>query len=149
MHPTLNWIYPWPISIGIPTLLNLTGVPLPKGEIIRGRDITPALMGKNIEWPDICYGEYSTHHQSKTHMRMIRTTNWKLVRDFLNPERDELFDLKNDPAESRNVIAEKKNSGVVRELHTQILTRMKAVKDPVLKKIKPNPATAAEVTQAC
>ena len=120
-----------------PTLLNLTGVPLPKGETIRGRDITPALMGKEIVWPDVCYGEYSTHHQSKTHMRMIRTTNWKLVRDFLNPERDELFDLKNDPAESRNVIAEKKNAGVVRELHIQILARMKAVKDPVLKKIKP------------
>ena len=120
-----------------PTLLNLTGVPLPKGETIRGRDITPALMGKDIEWPDVCYGEYSTHHQSKTHMRMIRTSNWKLVRDFLNPERDELFDLKNDPAESRNVIGDKKNAVVVRELHTQILTRMKAVKDPVLKKIKP------------
>ncbi len=120
-----------------PTLLNLTGVPLPKGETIRGRDITPALMGKEIEWPDVCYGEYSTHHQSKTHMRMIRTSNWKLVRDFLNPERDELFDLKNDPAESRNVIGQKKNAVVVRELHTQILTRMKAVKDPVLKKIKP------------
>jgi uncharacterized sulfatase len=70
-------------------------------------------------------------------MRMIRTTNWKLVRDFLNPERDELFDLKNDPTESRNVIAEKKNAGVVRKLHTQILTRMQVVKDPVLKKIKP------------
>ena len=120
-----------------PTLLNLTGVPLPKGETIRGRDITPALMGKDIEWPDVCYGEYSTHHQSKTHMRMIRTSNWKLVRDFLNPERDELFDLKNDPAESRNVIGQKKNAAVVRELHTQILTHMKAVKDPVLKKIKP------------
>ena len=120
-----------------PTLLNLTGVPLPKGETIRGRDITPALMGKDIEWPDVCYGEYSTHHQSKTHMRMIRTSNWKLVRDFLNPERDELFDLKNDPSESRNVIGHKKNAVVVRELHTQILARMKAVKDPVLKKIKP------------
>ena len=50
-------------------------------------------------------------------MRMIRTSNWKLVRDFLNPERDELFDLKNDPAESRNVIGQKKNAVVVRELH--------------------------------
>ena len=120
-----------------PTLLNLTGVPLPKGETIRGRDITPALMGKDIEWPDVCYGEYSTHHQSKTHMRMIRTSNWKLVRDFLNPERDELFDLRNDPAESRNVIGDKKNAAVVRELHTQILTRMKALNDSVLKKIKP------------
>ena len=66
-------------------------------------------------------------------MRMIRTTNWKLVRDFLNPKRDELFDLKNDPAESRNVIAEKKNATVVKELHGMILARMKKIKDPVLK----------------
>ena len=95
-----------------------------------------------------CLLKYSTHHQSKTHMRMIRTSDWKLVRDFLNPERDELFDLKNDPAESRNVIGQKKNAVVVRKLHTQILTRMKAVKDPILKRSNPNPATAAGVTQA-
>ena len=116
-----------------PTLLKLAGVASPKGEIIRGRDISGTLLGEKTSWPDVCYGEYSTHHQSKTHMRMIRTTNWKLVRDFLNPERDELFDLKNDPAESRNVIAEKKNATVVKELHGMILARMKKIKDPVLK----------------
>ena len=119
-----------------PTLLNLTGVPLPKGETIRGRDITPALLGKDIEWPDVCYAEYSTHHQSKTHMRMIRTSNWKLVRDFLNPERDELFNLKKDPAETMNVIKNQKNTQVLRELHEMILQRMEEVNDPVLSKVK-------------
>ena len=101
-----------------PTLLNLTGVPLPKGETIRGRDITPALMGKDIEWADVCYGEYSTHHQSKTHMRMIRTTRWKLVRDFLNPERDELFDLKNDPDEIHNIAQEQPE--IVKEMESML-----------------------------
>jgi len=67
---------------------------------------------------------------------MIRTSNWKLVRDFLNPERDELFDLKNDPAESRNVVAAKKNAAVVKELHGMIVARMREVKDPVLKQVK-------------
>ncbi len=69
-------------------------------------------------------------------MRMIRTTNWKLVRDFLNPERDELFDLKNDPAESRNLIDAKKNVAVVEELHGMIVARMREVKDPVLDRVK-------------
>ena len=119
-----------------PTLLKLAGVALPKGETIRGRDISGPLLGEKIDWPDVCYGEYSTHHQSKTHMRMIRTTNWKLVRDFLNPERDELFDLKNDPAESRNVIAAKKNAAVVKELHGMIVARMREVKDPVMDRVK-------------
>ena len=67
---------------------------------------------------------------------MIRTANWKLVRDFRNPERDELFDLKHDPAESSNVIKEKKNAAVVKELHGMILARMRSVKDPVLSQIK-------------
>ena len=119
-----------------PTLLKLAGIKLPKGETIRGRDISGTLFGEKTDWPDVCYGEYSTHHQSKTHMRMIRTTNWKLVRDFLNPERDELFDLKNDPAESRNVIAAKKNAAVVKELHGMIVARMREVKDPVLDRVK-------------
>ena len=70
-------------------------------------------------------------------MRMIRTANWKLVRDFRNPERDELFDLKNDPAESQNVIKARKNAAVVKELHGMILARMREVKDPVLKQLQP------------
>ena len=69
-------------------------------------------------------------------MRMIRTSKWKLVRAFLNLERDELFDLKNDPAESHNVIKSKKNAAIVRELHGLILARMREVKDPVLGQLK-------------
>jgi uncharacterized sulfatase len=119
-----------------PTLLSLTGTKQPKGETIRGRDISGELLGKQADWKDICYGEYSTIHQSKTHMRMIRTSKWKLVRDFLNPERDELFDLKNDPAEAHNVIKSKKNTVTVKKLHDMILERMREVKDPVLSRIK-------------
>jgi len=119
-----------------PTLLSLTGIAPPNGETIRGRNISGTLLGDKADWPDVCYGEYSTHHQSKTHMRMIRTSNWKLVRDFLNPERDELFDLKNDPAESRNVVAVKKNAAMVKKLHGMIVARMREVKDPVMKQVK-------------
>ena len=120
-----------------PTLLALTGIAPPKGETIRGRNISGALLGNKADWPNVCYGEYSTLHQSKTHMRMIRTANWKLVRDFRNPERDELFDLKNDPAESQNVIKARQNVTVVKELHGMILARMREVKDPVLTRLQP------------
>jgi hypothetical protein len=58
------------------------------------------------------------------------------VRDFRNPERNELFDLKNDPAESRNVIKENKNAAIVKDLHGMILAHMREVKDPVLGRIK-------------
>ena len=40
-------------------------------------------------------------------MRMYRTKQWKLVRDFLNEGRDEFYDLVADPAEAVNLIASK------------------------------------------
>ena len=88
-----------------PTLVAIAGAKLPEGEKIRGRDLGQLLRGKAPpDWDNELYAEYSTHHQSKTHMRMYRTARWKLIRDYLNPERDELFDLAADPAESTNRI---------------------------------------------
>ena len=83
-----------------PTLLNLTGVPLPKGETIRGRDITPALMGKDIEWPDVCYGENTAPITSpKPTCTTDPHIQLEIGSRFSESERDELFDLRNDPAE--------------------------------------------------
>lgn len=87
-----------------PTILAMAGVTPPKTTIIRGRNITPLLKGKEVEWNNDLYGEYSTKHQSQTEMRMYRTPEWKLIRDYKNPERDEFYDLKNDPEETKNLI---------------------------------------------
>ena len=109
---------------------------LPKGETIRGRDFTALLKGAEVkDWNNDFYAEYSTKHQSRTHMRMYRTPQWKLVRDFLNPERDELFHLVDDPAESNNLIASEDAQvrKVISQLHQNIIEQMKANNDPVLK----------------
>ncbi|QDU95317.1 sulfatase-like hydrolase/transferase [Lignipirellula cremea] len=88
-----------------PTLVAIAGAQLPPGEKIRGRDIGSVLRGSPpADWENDSYAEYSTHHQSHTHMRMYRTAQWKLIRDFLNPDRDELYDLVDDPAEQKNLI---------------------------------------------
>ena len=68
-------------------------------------------------------------------MRMVRTPRWKLVRDFLNPQRDELYHLSADPAETNNLI----HSGrpevqrVIQDLHAKIVAKMRENNDPVLK----------------
>ncbi|MGK0184901.1 MAG: choline-sulfatase [Verrucomicrobiales bacterium] len=88
-----------------PTLLDAAGVDLPEDASLRGRSFLPLLLGNEIvDWNDDLYCEYSTHHQSRTHMRMYRTKEWKLIRDFLSPERDELYHLASDPAERHNLI---------------------------------------------
>ncbi len=115
-----------------PTMLAIAGVDPGEDEVVRGRDLSELLAGKTAEWNDDVFTQYSTRHQSRTHMRSYRTGDWKLIRDFLNPERDELFDLRNDPEETTNVIGVEDHADVVAELDAKLIERMAEIDDPVL-----------------
>lgn len=118
-----------------PTILEMAGIDPPQGVLLRGRSIVPLLKGEQVEWDNDFYAEYSTHHQSRTHMRMYRTPEWKLIRDFLNPGRDELYNLKSDPAETTNLIdsSDPEVQRIRKELDARILARMRELNDPVLR----------------
>lgn len=118
----------------LPTLANLGEATIPAGTVIRGRDITPLLRNQTQGWNDDFYAEYSTRHQSHTHMRMIRTPEWKLIRDFNNEGRDELYHLAIDPDETRNLISDPSDQTqkMTAILDGQILEKMKELNDPVL-----------------
>ena len=117
-----------------PTLLAMAGVGVPEETVVRGRSLLPLMKGQvPDDWNNDFYGEYSTHHQSQTHMRVYRTPRWKLIRDFLNDGRDEFYDLQNDPTERVNLIdAESVEiQDAVAELHGKIVAEMRAINDPV------------------
>ena len=116
-----------------PTILAMAGVELDPDILIRGRNMVPQLLGKERDWDQSYYAEYSTKHQSQTHMRMISDGKWKLIRDFNNSGRDELYDLGKDPAESNNVISlETKRIRTIRDrLERELLTRMETIGDKV------------------
>lgn len=118
-----------------PTILAMAGVKIPKGTVIRGKNFLPILQGRVVDWNNDLYAEYSTHHQSKTHMRMLRTTRWKLIRDYRNRDRDELYDLKDDPAEAKNLIESKEpiHRRIRILLNQRIESRMRKLGDRVLK----------------
>jgi uncharacterized sulfatase len=69
-------------------------------------------------------------------MRMWRTPQWKLIRDFLNPERDELYNLRHDPGETTNLIADAAHAEIVKDLHAKIIARMREVGDPLAKVVR-------------
>ncbi len=115
----------------LPTLAAIAGAQIPSGAIVRGRNMLPLLQGTASKWDNELYGEYSTHHQSRTHMRMLRTPKWKLVRDFLNPERDEFYDLVADPGETTNLIHHPKVQPMAGKLGERLLARMRAIGDRV------------------
>lgn len=125
-----------------PTLVALAGARLPAGQIIRGRSFLPLLRDEKVAWNDDLYAEYSQHHYTTTHLRTYRTPQWKLVRDFLNAGKDELYHLEVDPGETNNLIASTDAAAVAAKeyLHRRIIENMRATNDPVLPIAETRPA---------
>lgn len=115
-----------------PTLLAAAGVAPPPDVTLRGRNVLPVLDGNAAGWDNDLYGEYSQHHYTETHLRMYRTPEWKLVRDFKNPGRDELYHLAEDPDEDVNLIDAPEANAIRGELDRRIRARMEAIGDAVL-----------------
>jgi arylsulfatase A-like enzyme len=116
-----------------PTLLAMTGTPLPSDVTIHGRDFLPVLRGARMSWDNHLYGEYSQHHYTTTHLRMYRTPEWKLVRDFFNEGRDELYHVGVDPAETTNRIDDPHVASIQEELHAKLIAKMESLGDTVHK----------------
>lgn len=122
-----------------PTILQMSGIETGNFKSIRGRSIVPLLQGKkDSRWDNDVYSEYSMINYSTALMRSYRTQEWKLIRDYLNPERDELYNLKNDPSERHNLIKDDKTKKIAQTLDKKILQRMAEINDPLLDAVKKN-----------
>lgn len=116
----------------MPTILDLLGIPIPGG--LQGRSLLPLIQGKpndkpqsvnpNIEQETIFCESILGGYQSTTEMeqikpRCIRTKEWKLIyTNGLNGGKYELYDLKNDPKEEKNVA--EKNPEMAEELKKRL-----------------------------
>ena len=60
---------------------------------------------------------------------MVRTKNWKFVHDPMG-DKDELYDLENDPWEHYNLAGKEKYSGKVLEMKSHLLSWMIETEDP-------------------
>lgn len=124
-----------------PTILAMAGVSLPKNATIRGRNFLPLLEGESILWNNDLFAQYSMWqwHQTGADLRTYRTPEWKLVRDFKHRDKDELYDLTDDPGETRNLISspdpeiQKKRQ----LLNGKLLKAMRRVNDPALGRAGP------------
>lgn len=92
------------------------------------RNFLPLLEGRSIPWDDTFYGEYGMHHYSDVDMRVVRTPDWKLVRDLKNEDRHELYDLVNDPGERMNQINNPMFAGRIAELDKELERRMSVLR---------------------
>lgn len=118
----------------LPTLAEVAQAKIPEETKLHGQSILPLWREESISRSEDFYSEYSMKHGATTHMRCYRTPKWKLIRDFASSGRDELYNLENDPAERKNLIADRSPEAQahLRELDTKILQKMKELNDPAL-----------------
>ena len=86
------------------TLLDFAGVRAPKE--MQGRSWRPLLTGESMAWRQSWFYEYFAENQANTRVPDItgvRTTDAKLIKYPGHDEWTELFDLKDDPYETRNL----------------------------------------------
>ena len=103
-----------------PTIFELAGLPVPG--CVQGRSLVPLLQGNRVPWRDSFYYEYfehpGPHCVRKNHG--IRTDRWKLIEFWEQPREVELYDLARDSDEIRNLAADPKFAGTVRDLRERM-----------------------------
>jgi arylsulfatase A-like enzyme len=107
-----------------PTFLELAGVKVPAD--IQGRSLVPLLEGKTPDdWRKSMYYRYyhdPGHHNTRAHYG-VRTETHKLIH-FWKKDQWELYDLKNDPKELRNIYNDPSNAVLITALKAE-LARLK------------------------
>jgi choline-sulfatase len=115
------------------TVLGALRLPLPDGVTVHGIDYSPALRGDKSAPRDVLFGQYDLHNGGLAYMRMIRSDRYKYVRHFKANQMDELYDLRDDPDETKNLANAPKLEPVRNELSAKLRAWMDSIDDPLLK----------------
>ena len=119
------------------SILGMLGVPMPAEVRSDGMNFAPLLRGQEVKWRDTLFAQYDLHNTGLSYLRMIRNDRWKFVRHYHENLMDELYDLRDDPGETRNLIRMRKPGkenvrAVVKELGEKLVNWQKSIDDPVL-----------------
>ena len=106
-----------------PTLLEFAGVPIGPG--IQGRSLLPLFRGTPSDWRQSVLVEFYTNEQPFPHLmdmdyRAVRTARYKYIHWVKHPDMDELYDLRTDSLERRNLARDSSLTGVKRELKEEL-----------------------------
>lgn len=107
-----------------PTLLDIAGVTAPKG--YEGRSLMPLVAGDTPAWRSDFLYEHRMVNKGIPKSQGVRGSRWVYARfDEQDPVYEQLFDLKTDPQQLRNLAAS--------EAHAEVLAMQRARCDELLK----------------
>lgn len=112
------------------TILDYAGVSIPKD--MQGVSMKPLLEKKVSKIRDDIYYhyyEYPAEHSVKRHYG-IRTERYKLIHFYYDCDEWELYDIKKDPTEMRNIYNDPANKNIISKLKKRLVEMEKQYKVP-------------------
>jgi arylsulfatase A-like enzyme len=107
-----------------PTICDFAGVKTP--DVVEGKSLVPIIRGERPKVRDWLLGAY------KDCQRMVRDDRWKLIKYHAGGVKNaQLFDLKNDPDELKNLAADPKYASQRARLEKLLAHARKQFGDPV------------------
>ncbi len=102
-----------------PTILEIAGTPI--GDHIQGMSWVPLLEDPAADWRESVLIEFYTYENPFPWLvdmdyRAVRSDRWKYIHWMQHPTEGELYDLRNDPFEKRNLIDEPGMERVIRDM---------------------------------
>lgn len=110
----------------MPTVLEAAGVTAPSGQ--PGASILPLLAGKKVPWRNSLLYEYYWERnfpQTPT-LHALREDRYKFIRYYGIWDVDELYDLAEDPLESRNLVFEQSAQPIVKRMRQSLFQQLSA-----------------------
>ncbi|MGI9344029.1 MAG: sulfatase family protein [Gammaproteobacteria bacterium] len=107
----------------LPTLLQYLGLEQQRVDNSPGQSFVPLLESRSVDWHDEAFFEFVT-------VRVLRTPRWKFMKRFDREEPDTLFDMVNDPDETRNLIDDPAHADTIARLDRRLQTFFDRYADP-------------------
>jgi N-acetylglucosamine-6-sulfatase len=108
----------------MPTCLAAAGLSAPAG--LDGANFLPLLEGKSIPWRDTLLYEYywERNFPHTPTMHALRGDRYKYIRYHGIWDLDELYDLQEDPLESRNLINDPRQAATVKQMNEKLFATL-------------------------
>lgn len=105
-----------------PTLLELAGAPIPRA--VEGRSLVPLIAGRARGWRNSLLIEYFTDRVMprvrNMGYRAVRTERWKYIHYTGLRDMDELYDLRRDPYEMRNLAGQARARSTLESMRSEL-----------------------------
>jgi len=86
-----------------PTVLHAAGVAAPKDHIVDGHNLQQILSGKADETHPGTFLMHFPHKHRSSYFTSFRKGDWKIIYHYFNNKHYELYNLKSDPYENKNL----------------------------------------------